>query len=795
MVSKLNFLQDHIKEFTEFIRREKRYAFKRKPNIKERQKYELDALYNTLDRLLEDFKLKEKGKELIYVVDSSEFMGYVNPDMNIEKYVFKITGDDLKQSLLQKKAKWRKYRYEVLFGMMEQKSSHSIKNCLLHPSHFNELVNYYYYLLSQSLPKKEQLKDYLLSDNIEKKDLLNISKEDVMTLMTRMKDEAQYIDVFRDLTKKANLIERFNDLKNEGNHTDIRTFKWDELGITNNAVIKKLENLEYNINFYECLNYPFDSRSKQIPRNRTLRIDNKVLAFICTANQYLVDTKYRLALLSSSKLITNYTRYLLDFITNKDGIKKEISGYFHDVLYVRYPTVLINNIKHQENSWEVKSSIEKELMPIIKGVINKLDNPSITKQSYNEELKEIAEKWEKLRDNFLIEENFEDVEEQVDVDISAIYRLVFEDSEQLLNDLVDSYLYQKIRRLAKGFNAILTPINNGSSETGYFIRSTHQGTSQYVYQIPSKFRNDGLIIKENNTVKIETSTLDEYKLNEKIYYKYACILFACIQKDWEIVKTVSSDFIEKYESSSNIDLIEEAYYFCHLSMRFDLFYQLSKYGFSKNIRFDFVDCVNKIDNHLNSAIKLNKNNPRLQLSDLSFALEKMVFQFKWREFYGESMPNIDEDYYSKLLDEFKEGHFLKKIQDNFNKHYFKDNLYLMYYKVLLSFYLFCKTNKCKDQKETLPEEKVKDYSENLKARYNDLANENQYSGTKFIIDATSQLLNEKYDLAELELSCKNLPKFSFLRRFIARPVKDYIETKAVNPKPNTASRHLWSSNK
>lgn len=802
MKNRLNYLHENQEDFEYFLQTKKRYLFKRKQSKREKQRFELNALFNTLDRLLEDFILRDENIELIYLVDSSEFMGYVNPEANIENYVFKIEGLDLDPLLIRKKAKWRKYRYEVLFGMKSIETKGKISN-IYHQRHFDEVVGYYHYLLANSLSSINTLNSYLF-DVVSTDSAMMNTEEEIITSLKNMKEKGIYIDVFKELTQNRQFIERFNDLKNEGDFQDLNSFDWSAIGLSKEYHDDAM-NGKYDDAFLEALNLSFIASDKS--RKQTLRIDHEALAFVCSTNDRLIksNSNYRIALLSSSKLLTNLTRYLLDFVSDKDDITKELTTYFNDVLYIRYPTFLINEIQNLQGTknWKVRKLIKHELLPIIRSVLRKLQNKQ-KRLNIEPDLNLIARKWKELRDNFLIEENIEDFQLQKtenEIDFKAVYEIIFKDNERILDDFVDSYLYLKLENLSKGFKGQIKSFEKykANGETRMFLKSDDSFTSQYVFQIPEIFLENKIITFSNESlIKIQKSRLALFRKSDRINYKFACILFAAVQKDWEIVKSISISFLKTYSEDPNCSksLIEEIGYIYHLSLRYSLSDKVARYGFENLVHFDFFGYIDRINKELEKAIKLNENNPRLLLSQLSFKLEKYVLIDNYSKNYdgNKEIASTKEALFDGLQLEFTKSNFLENVEENFGLHCFSDNLFQMYYKVLLCFKIHCFI---RDQNETTQdEEKSTELLGSLISINNKLNSAKLYNGTKFIIEATKQILHiSKYDVNILENSCKDLPTHSFLRRFIARPFKNLVERlEKVNLESDKPKANLWGNN-
>jgi len=248
MINYLRYIQDYLPEFTHYLKSEKAYLLKKKRTRAQKQRFELNALYNTLDRLLEDIKLKKQGIKLTYVVDSSELGGYVNPEENIDSYVFKIEGGDLEDSLIKKKAKWRKYRYSELFGMQE--SNDQRNQVIIYSGHLNEFRLYFEDLLVNNLTAHGDIKMYL--NNVsDKKDLLKLkSKEEILGYLNSMKEDAKYINVFNEVTQYENLLRRYNGLKKQGNQINVGEFDWKTFGIPKEQVKVVKKEIFENALFY-----------------------------------------------------------------------------------------------------------------------------------------------------------------------------------------------------------------------------------------------------------------------------------------------------------------------------------------------------------------------------------------------------------------------------------------------------------------------------------------------------------------------------------------------------------------
>lgn len=171
------------------------------------------------------------------------------------------------------------------------------------------------------------------------------------------------------------------------------------------------------------------------------------------------------------------------------------------------------------------------------------------------------------------------------------------------------------------------------------------------------------------------------------------MLISSILKDWNIAESVASKLIDLIDSNPNYEgILEESKYLLHLALRSNLFKKLNTLGFNHKEVFLITK---EIEDQLIDAKNSNENNPRLRLSEYSFQLEKSIVNLNRSKFNAKNYSNLGNSLIANinfLVDEVNNGPFIKQFNENFSNHCFGNNLFYMYYKIMLSTYLFCKTN-------------------------------------------------------------------------------------------------------
>jgi len=676
----------------------KEYLFKDFPNYtnEEKVRFELNALLITLKRLMEDFELANKNKKLIYIMDSTEYMGYVDPQNKINSYLFKIEGKRFSNNEIIEETKYRKYRYEVLFHL-NLKAETGLTKPIFHERHLAEVARY---------------KVKILLDNIKKIDQLLIKyptlkqKIDTEEKLVEFIETEGLFNVFNNLATQMVKTKRYDDLIEHQKFTSVKKSNWGELLALNEILSTEIGTLDYNTDLYRFLIAPFSNYPDSEINIGPLKVDYKVLSYICWANRLLKkhDSKYRLALLSSNKFLTVYTKYIVDYFEKRNR-NIELLNYLEDILYVRYPTVLINTINIEKSYWnKTRNDINNKLIPVISSAINQIKYGRKLK-NISKQLEYISEEWGELRKAFIVHEHIEDLKELSEtkeeikklepaeiksiksikkIGFDSIHRFLFDSSHQRISDLVNNYIGANSERFVAEFR--------GESKFGkpykkeglrWFIRSLTKGQSQFVFQLPIDMQS--WISFENEKLN-ELRKIEDLRKESPYYYKYICILYSCISRDWHIVLPIANAILQQPESSNN-NLREEILYVQSLAMRFVLCKDICSRGWK---RVQLNDEITTIHLKINDALSLNADNVRIKLSEFSFRLETFVYRcHKIHDLHENYNWNDDVDY-KYLIEEYNSGSLLNELEDNIDHHVFGDNLYLMYYKVLLSFYVFTK---------------------------------------------------------------------------------------------------------
>ncbi len=700
-INKFNFLYNKENEFSSFLQKSRIVD-------KDRNLRDLSVLHATLLRYLEDIELRRNGVNLIFLIDSSEIRAYVDPFDNIDNYFFNINPYDASEEhklLKTKIATWRKYRYEVLFGMKKYDLGYSQFN-IIHTEHLREVAAYKLYLLRSLYDGK--IEDALISvlDNFELDDNNNTKEVDKSNLLINLiKTKVKYIDVFKDYVKDVKYIKRLDNLLTQGKLVSHIDFKWSKLGI-NNLLCETLEDAEYNDFLFQFFLDALNPILKDNARKNTIINDLKALTYACEINSILKDNEifFRVAYLSSSKIISILTKEFYNYLYQIEGPEHEISNYFKDIIYVRYPSSMMRESKHSLDETQIENLIKNDLISVIDRMESKIKNSG---GSIKSDLDSLSERRNELRDNFFIEENILDVEEInpiSDVDVfkyiseigfTNIYKTLLRNNKELVNEVVDLFLKANINRFSNIFKGeVKYSLMYKSNTVRYFIKSTTTNTSKYVFQIPHDFVDLKIIeLKEGKVFTFNKDKLLNLHSDNIELYLYTCLLISSILKDWNIAESVASKLIDLIDSNPNYEgILEESKYLLHLALRSNLFKKLNTLGFNHKEVFLITK---EIEDQLIDAKNSNENNPRLRLSEYSFQLEKSIVNLNRSKFNAKNYSNLGNSLIANinfLVDEVNNGPFIKQFNENFSNHCFGNNLFYMYYKIMLSTYLFCKTN-------------------------------------------------------------------------------------------------------
>lgn len=833
-------LEDHKEDIIQFFAKHRGFAFqlneraidkfkkdtiypKRNDNITHRL-YTLSLLSATISRMLEDVKPDSNTlKPTVYAIDSTEFQAYVNPMDNLMTSFFNIEEEYITDELRLKKGRQRKYIAEVLFDKKEVDTA-NIKNSILHTEHQYEVDNYGKWLYENLFGSQKKLSEKLIEylDNLEDFNLPTGTPEKrAEKAFEKILEEKKFFNVFNDdFVKKISYIKRFKDIQTNSGYYVVNNYPWETLlEDAQTEHIEHLKSLKYNQHlfrvFYEIFDHFNFHRSE-----RSLKIDCKVLAYVCTLNTYFSQNniKHRVALLSSSSLVNVFSRSLINYFEYIDQFDNKRADSLRDVLYVRFPTLLANQI---DNS--LMTHLGGELSQLLKLIddlffsMNQNENYCLKNQqektnaaaTYDEaievrdsqKLKEISTKWNLFRDNLLYEKNIIQVEELnksdegksqnpllnsiKDIGYEHFYATIKNINENLIDELIDFYLKTNAYQLNYELKAILSSIEcQTKGYVRYLIKSIKKNTCQNVFQVPKQYIKEKIIEKQEGTKDIYTLNVDvlfELKKTEQRYlYTYTCAILSALIKDWTTVELVCEKFIEDYSDSSNEEIklfLEEVYYIIHLSKRNNLFKKRSLTTQGEN---SLESSLKDVLSPLNKAKELNERNPRLKLSQISFDMEKAILLIEKND-----LANKDSEHLKMEIPEYKNIYEKEFINSDFNlgdnkdfinKHPFKNNLISMYYKVLLSFFIYNVTSLRYGEFE---EKKLKQqalvYFENLKMivesqheefRTGDNELHLRRPVTAFVMEFMKQYKENSFDKERLRLLSKTLPKNTFFKRFI-----------------------------
>ena len=784
---------------------------KRNPFVNERIS-QLYLLSCTLHRLLEDFKLESRGiKSLIYVVDSTEFQGYVDPHEHIWKYIFRIDKDKYDKKHLLEKARERKYRLEVLFGKKQVQTKNVLDN-IIHPAHIYEIFAYKSFLMKGIL--KNDISDELTKFFEGYRPTGKSNEEKAEKFIKKIKkSEHRFINVFiLKFTEQLSKLQRFKDIfGGESVVVEPKNFKWNYIVEGNKDLEQILRKIDYDERLY---NFFYEVLSIfNIGRNSpdALKIDCKALAYVCTVNIYLKENNiaYRTTMLSSSRVLNIFSKSIIDFFENTVQMGNRIANDFRDIIYVRYPTLLINQIKHTWKGGEDNKN-DNDLCRLVGDYFKELNKSNdylegaALKEQDRKKLSEIKDQWTDLRENLMLEENIEDVQERESANYNLtkkdkrlfdslntigfdnLYSTVRNLNEEIIDEVLKNYLVINAESLSNNFKAkILSIEKDGLGKKRYLLSSSKKGTCQNVFQIPEDFFNEQLLIKTTedhiynfNAKKLKSIKSDNYLL------LYLRILCSALLRDWTIVEIVTRRYLKEYSDVPvNTHLLEEVNYLNHLANRHDLytFKSVTKLKYSE----DGLDKeLNNIDKLLGKAIRLNGKNPRLKLCKTTFIFEKAVFRIAS---HPDTIPSFEaaiqevDDFKSFYQSEYLEQSFFKN-NGNFEDYPFRNNLLSMYYKILLAFYIYSKTTF--SESGAVPSEKLEQYAkvycdELSKIVAVEKEKDSDYLEkrllTNYILLLSQQLIAGKYNYEQLREGSSRMKKATFFGRFILGSSLKYVK--------------------
>lgn len=757
---------------------EQAYLFKSYPRYSPEEKvtFELNALLVTLERLIEDFELVDEDKKLIYVMDSQEYRGYVDPEDRIKSYIFNVKAEALDKTKKSKRIEHKKYRYEVLFHL-NTKLDVNLNSPIFHERHLAEVARYKMYLILSEFKNIDKiLTEY--PDLSQKKLTAN-------ELVEFVKSKG-LINVFGELAKRIKKTKRYDDLIEKKKFNSVKNTDWVELLQLKEHphIAEEIKQLDYDTDMYQFFIKPIKDNFEAAGNLKSFEVDYKVLAFVCSVNLLLKECKseYRLAFLSSNKHLTVYTKYFFNYFEKRNQ-HIELLTFLEDILYVRYPTVLINTIKKEKNYWQgIKDDVNNKLIPVISSALNQLKYGRKV-GDLKKQLDYISDEWEKLRKDFIVQEHLEDLEDLKNtlnnksiqnIDFTEIHQSLFEEASKRIDKLVDHYLEANSDRFKKEF---VGEIKQGEKlnkrDNRWFIRSEYERHTKFIFQYPKEIQ-EYISIENGKITKIPD--FKELKSTNKNHYNYVCVLFSSILKDWNVVLPIAES-LSSNEKDLNANLKEEIFLMLSIAMRYALCRDICAKGWKKvklNSRLD--DILDKSKKAINS----NKNNLRIQLSLFSLKLESFVYRCHKSKDLSQKFDFCDNEDFNYLMDEFNHNNWISK--QYFKNHIFSNHLYHMYYKVLLSFYIFIVYARLVDYHTSIStpkfnEEKKAHIILRLKELDETINSNKHHILSQLLISICEKKKRTNKDIAEWKEQLKKLDANSFIKRFILLPVLAQFESR------------------
>lgn len=777
---------------------------------------QLYLLHSTLYRLIEDFNITSaKDLNLVYAIDSSEFQAYVDPEELIQQYIFKIENDNLAKAHLLDKAKQRKYQLEVLFGKKLVASENELDH-ILYPAFNHEIFAYKQFLVKKMLrnPMRGELTKYL--NAYKPKGESDIEK--AANFVSDIKEEDnKFINVFvKQFVEQTNKLQRFKDIFSDNrNFREPKFYDWKKNVFIPDSLVTKISEIDYNERIFAF----FYSVLKRFDLNRSedsLIIDCKALAYICTINIFLRQQEIpkRVTLLSSSSLINIFTMSIINFFEHNLRFKNNAHSGVRDIIYVRYPTLLFNQIRFTDKEEKSdETSKHKILFKLVDSLFRKMSadvdykKGEKIKAEHQSDLEKIKKDWSQLRENLIIEQNLKDTKEKSDQNFSSkedqklfeainnigfenLYKAVHTLNSEIIEEVLERYLMLNAEKLSIDFHARVEKIDkNGKGKVRYLISSLNIKTCQNVFQIPKEFIDKDIIIKSSaeDVYNFDIEKLKKFDYSENDHLMiYANILCSALLRDWTIVEIVTQKFIEDYkDSEAGSNLMDEVRYINHLANRGILYNNRSRIEFQneKALKSELV----QIEQNLDNTIKQNPNNPLIQLCKRSFDFERAVIEIlnnKILTFTQARSNKYFDDFFKK---EYIDNQFYKDHEYDFKDHPFKDNLNSMYFKFLLAFYIYCKVTfqDINDENIELLEARSKEYLEKLKiivdaAYKNDKKYPEKRCLTNYVVEISEQILSSNFDYNSIYEKSKKIRKNSFFGKFILQKSLFYIKQESEN---------------
>lgn len=782
---------------------------------------QLYLLHSTLYRLIEDFSIISTDKiNLVYAIDSTEFRAYVDPLEHIKQYIFKIENDNYSELDLLEKARKRKYQLEVLFGKKLVSSKNEL-NHLLYPKFNDEIFAYKQFLLKRML--KEPMSQKLINYIKTYKPVGKTDTEKAENFVNEIKKpDNGFINVFvKKFVEQTNKLQRFKDIfAGDRNFREPKLYDWKGNIEITDALAAEISEIDYNERIFSFF-YTVLKRFNLHRSDDSLIIDCKTLAYICTINIYCKQKNIprRVALLSSSSLINIFTKSIIDYFDYSSRFSSNKYNDFRHIIYVRYPTLLINQIRFTDAEQQSdENSKHIVLFKLVENLILKMTTDldykkgEKIKKEDQADLKTIKEDWSELRENLIIEQNFKDAKEKVDqnrvsnedkelfeainnIGFDNLYNAVHTLNTEIIDEILERYLILNAEKLNSiDFHARVDKIAKDSAgNTRYLISSLNTKTCQNVFQIPKAFIDDGILIKspKENVFNFDIEKLKKFKYSNSADHLliYANILSSALLRDWTIVEIVTQKFIEDYEGcEEGGDLVEEVKYINHLANRGILYNNRSRIEFAFKNEMTLNSELNEIEHNLNNALEHNPNNPIIQLCKSSFAFERAVIEIESSTYkvisFKQALDN--QNFKCFFQNEYVDNQFYLNYLNLFEDHPFKDNLKSMYFKVLLAFYIYCKVtfNDIEAENLEILESRLKEYSTKLKNIIDaEFERDNLYPEkrclTNYVAEIAEQIISSNFDYEAIRKKSKKIRRNSFFGRFILKKSLSYVKTQNV----------------
>jgi len=423
------------------------------------------------------------------------------------------------------------------------------------------------------------------------------------------------------------------------------------------------------------------------------------------------------------------------------------------------------------------------LIPVISSALNQLKYGRKA-GDIKKQLDFISDEWEELRKDFIVQEHLENLEELKNapdkksiknIDFTEVHKSLFEKTSKRIDALVDHYLEANSERFMKEFVGEIKPGKRLKKPGNrWFIKSEFYRHTKFIFQYPEEIQQY-ITIENGKITKIPN--LEQLKLTNKDHYNYLCVLFSSILKDWNVVLPIAKSLSN--EVNLNIDLKEEIFLMLSIAMRYALCRDICARGWERvklNNRLNYILDKNK------KALNLNKDNLRTQLSLLSFKLESFIYYCHKSKALSEKFDFFDDPDFNYLISEFNHNNWIIDFKEQFKNHIYRNHLYHMYYKVLLSFYIFIIYARLIDYNTSLSTHKFsEEKKEYIILRLNELdktINSNKHHVLpQLLISICENKKRTNKDIAEWKEHMKKLDTNSFIKRFILFPVLSQLKTR------------------